>query len=393
MDTLWLTIAPLGQWWGISNAFKSFWGWVSSLDFWLLKYFLIWLVCIWVVILIFMFATWKIRITNLMFWLDYWVKFIVWDFGAWKTKNLFQYWFLRKKENPDWILIANIPYNFVDYHFDSKEDFDCIMRDLVQYIRDTNSVEFLKEWKEFPPILILWDEIHEYLFNRDFKNLNKDVVLVLTQCRKRNIEINCVSQRVSQVDVFLKRLVWIFHLYKSLWKSWIRRELILDCVNPDSNDINDEFSYEVLEDCYLLPDRFALFFHKDLKDYYSQKYLTYYVVWGCNMYADENDISLLKKWDLIYSHNYPDFKADIMKKMEVLNTPLPPRENKLLNIYKWLFKSDSINQQLIEEQKKLIEKLKSMIPPEEFDKLLDSDTPEITPDTSEHSGEVPGQAS
>lgn len=366
-----INIAPLwSSWGGITAAFKSFWNQVSSWDFSLFKYIILGLIAFFVVYIIFMFINWKIRVTNLMFWLNYWVKFIVWDYWSWKTKNLFQYWYLWKQQNPDWILIANIPYNFVDYHFDSKEDFDCIMKDLVQYIRDTNSVEFLKQWKEFPPILLLWDEIHEYLFNRDFKTLSKDVVLVLTQCRKRNIEINCVSQRVSQVDVFLKRLVWIFHQYVLLFKKLgIRKEYIKDCVNPDSNDINDENSYEILEECILLPDSVALWFHKDLNEYYSQKYLTYYVVWGVNTYANETDVLLLKKWDLIYSHNYLNFKADIMKKLEILNTPLPPKENKIKLLYKWLFKSENINQQLIEEQSKLIEKMKKMISPEDWDQL------------------------
>lgn len=362
-----IEITPLWQWWGIGNAFKSFFNQVSTRDFSILKWVLIALPIIWILIVIYMFIVWKIRITNLMFWLDYWVKFIVWDFWAWKTKNLFQYWFLWKKENPNWILIANIPYNFVDYFFDSKEDFDCIMRDLVQYIRDTNSVEFLKEGKEFPPILILWDEIHEYLFNRDFKNFNKDVRLVLTQCRKRQIEIDCISQRVSQVDVFLKRLVWIFHYFKCLWNSWIRKEVILNCLNPDSNDLNDESSYEVLEESYLLPDKFALFFHKDLKDYYSQKYLTYYVVWGSNVYADENDISLLKKWDLIYSHNYLDLKSDIMKKMEILNTPLPPKKTIFDSLFK---KDDDLQQKIIEEQKKKIDALIKLIPESDLESVF-----------------------
>lgn len=381
MDNL-ISVVPLWQWGWIANAFKSFWNQVTSWDFSILKWVLIALPIIWLIILVYMFVIWKIRITNLMFWLDYWVKFVVWNFGSWKTKNLFQYWFLWKKQNPNWILIANIPYDFVDYHFDSKEDFDCIMRDLVQYIRDTNSVDFLKENKEFPPILILWDEIHEYLFNRDFKSLNKDVVLVLTQCRKRQIEIDCVSQRVAQVDVFLKRLVWIFHYYKLLWKTWIRQEFILDCVNPDSNDIEDESSYEVLESCYLLPDKIALLFNKSLQDYYSQKYLTYYVVWWDNVYANEDDISLLKKWDLIYSHRYLDLKSDIMKKMEILNTPLPPKKSFFSDLF-WTEYND-IDKKIIEEQKKKIDELIKLIPSEELDKLG------LIPDTSEQSGEVPG---
>lgn len=377
-----IDISPLGSNWGgwITNAFNSFWNQVSSWDFSMFKYFVYWLLILWFVIIVYKFATWQIRWNNLMFWLDYWVKFIVWKFWTWKTKNLFQYWFERKKKNPNWLLIANIPYNFVDKFFDSKEDFDCVIKDLVQYIRDTNSVDLLKQEKEFPPILILWDEIHEYLFNRDFKTLSKDVVLLLTQCRKRNIEIDCVSQKVSQVDVFLKRLVWIFHQYSLIWnpRLWLRREYIKECINPDSNDIEDENSYEILESCILLPDKFSLLFNKDLKDYYSQRYLTYYVVWWCNLYANEDDISQLKAWTLLYSHNYRDLYADLMKKFEEINKPLPPKESKLQTIFKWLFHSNSVNEQLIEEQKKLIDKLMTMIPPEDLKDFTINNSPDWT---------------
>lgn len=366
-----INVTPLGSEWGwIINAFKSFFHQVSTWDLSLLKWAFLLVIAIFVLYFIYMVMSGKIRFNNLIFWQDYWVKFVVWNFGSWKTKNLFQHWFLRKKENPDWILIANIPYNFVDFFFDSKEDFDCLMKDLVQYIRDTNSVELLKEWKQFPPILILWDEIHEYLFSRDFKSFSKDVVLVLTQCRKRNIEISCISQRLAQVDVFLKRLVGIFHQFKLIWpaKLWLRREYIKECIDPESNNIDDELAYEELDSCILLPDKMSLFFHKDLQDYYNQKYLTYYVVWWCNVYANDDDIQKLNKKQLVYSHKYEELKDHIMKKFELINQPVESKESEFSKFIYKLTHRDEVNEDIIKKQKDMIQNLIKMIPEEELSK-------------------------
>lgn len=358
-----LKVEPLqNSWWWVVSAFRSFWSQVSSWDFTILKKFL-WLLLIWGIIYIWiLFYRWKIRFTNLMFWIDYWIKFIVWIFGSWKTKNTFLYAYKWKLENPNWILIANIPYDFVDIPFDSKNDFLCVFKDLVQYVRDTNDVEFLKQRKKFVPILFIVDEAQDYLFNRDFKNLSEEVRLLMTQCRKRLIEVNFISQRVSQVDAFLKRLTWIFHQYKIIWKSKrdIRIENIKECINVDSNDIDNPDDYETLETCLLLPSRFSLLFNKELNNYFKQSYLTNYVVWWQDVYCDSDDLYLLNKWELVFSHRYKLLKDMIDTNFEKINTPLPPKKS----IFDWLFKnSDSeIDKKVIESQKEMIQKLLKYVP-------------------------------
>lgn len=368
-----ITVAPLWSDWGwITNAFKSFFHQVSTWDFSLLWYAFIWVGCIVVILILYLIVSWKIRFSNLLFWHDYWVKFVVWDFWAWKTKNLFQFWYLWKKENPNWILIANIPYDFVDIFFDSKDDFDCLMKDLVQYIRDTNSVEFLKQGKEFPPILILWDEIHEYLFSRDFKNFSKDVVLVLTQCRKRSIEINCISQRLTQVDVFLRRLVWLFHVFKNVGnpKFGITKQMIKECIDPESNNIDDDLAYETLETCIILPAVRHPVLKKRLSSYFEQKYLTYYVVWWVNKYANDDDIDKLNKKELVYSHRYDELKQLIMANFDELNKPKVKTPTVIDDFLYRLTHKDEVNDDIIKKQKDLIQKLIKMIPE---DQLTDED--------------------
>lgn len=362
-----INVEPLGNSGGwVLGAFKSFWNQVSSWDFTILKKFF-WILLIFGVLYIwYLIWKWKIRFTNLMFWIDYGVKFIIWIFGSWKTKNTFLFAYKWKLENPNWILIANIPYSFVDVPFDSKADFLCVFKDLVQYVRDTNDVEFLKQRKKFVPILFIVDEAQDYLFNRDFKNLSEEVRLLLTQCRKRKIEIDFISQKLSQVDVFLKRLTWIFHEYKIIWKpSWdIRKEYIKDCINVDSNDIDNPNDYSIEDWSILLPSKFSVLFNKDLNNYFEQSYLTNYVVWWKDVYCDADDLSLLNKWDLIYSHRYTWLKAMIDDWFEKINTPLPPKKSIFDSLFK---KSDSeLDKKIIESQKEMIQKLLKYVPESEL---------------------------
>ena len=213
-------IVPLWQWWGIWNAFKSFFNQVSSWDFSILKWVLIAIPIVAVLIIIYFFISWKLRVLdNWTFWQWYWLRLITGAFGIWKTKNVFQSAYLWKKDNPEGILISNIKYDFVDILFNSKKDFDFIMKDIVQYIRDTNNYDELKKSIDFPPIKIIVDEAHLYLFAREFKSFTKDLLLVLTQCRKRDISIDFITQELWQIDVFIRRLCPYIEYFESapLW--------------------------------------------------------------------------------------------------------------------------------------------------------------------------------
>ena len=71
---------------------------------------------------------------------------------------------MEEEENPNWIIISNLDYDFVDIHFDNKTDFANLLKFLVRYIQDTNDYEWLKDNYEFPPIKVIVDEAHIYLF-------------------------------------------------------------------------------------------------------------------------------------------------------------------------------------------------------------------------------------
>lgn len=345
-----------GAWW-ITSAFSSFFNQVKTWDFSILKYVLIALPIIWVLILIYLFITWKICLFNTYFWQWYWLRLITWSFGAWKTKNVFQSAFLWKKDNPDWLLISNLKYDFVDIYFDSKKDFDFILKDLVQYIRDTNDFDDLKKSIDFPPIKIIVDEAHLYLFSRDFKGFTKDILLVLTQCRKREISIDFITQELWQIDVFIRRLCPYIEYFEEK-PIWLTKQSILYSLDAEGTSMRNEESFEEIESSYLLPFSRWPIFKPILKDYYSQKYLTKRVIWWNNVYytSESEDDKI--------SYNYDVFKSKMFDKIMKYRTPLPPKKSIIDLLFK---KSDpELDKKIIESQKEMIQKLLKYVPESEL---------------------------
>lgn len=354
-------IVPLWQWWGIWNAFKSFFNQVSSWDFSILKWVLIAIPIVAVLIIIYFFISWKLRVLdNWTFWQWYWLRLITGAFGIWKTKNVFQSAYLWKKDNPEGILISNIKYDFVDIPFNSKRDFDFIMKDIVQYIRDTNNYDELKKSIDFPPIKIIVDEAHLYLFAREFKSFTKDLLLVLTQCRKRDISIDFITQELWQIDVFIRRLCPYIEYFESA-PLGLTKQSIYYCLDADTTSMRDEEKFEEVESVYLLPFSRWPTFRPILKWYYEQKFLTKYVIWWEDIYStSESD-------DLLTSYKYNDFKDLMMKKTEERRTPLPPKKT----IFDSLFKKEDteLQHQIIQQQKDIIKKFIKYIPKEELENI------------------------
>lgn len=356
-----INVVPLWQWGGIWNAFKSFWNQVSSWDFSLLKWVLIALPIIWILLIIYFIISWKLKVVeNGDFWQWYWLRLITGSFGAWKTKNVFQAAFLWKKQNPEGILISNLKYDFVDFYFDSKKDFDFILKDLVQYIRDTNKFDELKENYEFPPIKIIVDEAHLYLFARDFKGFTKDILLVLTQCRKREISIDFITQELWQIDVFIRRLCPYIEYFEEK-PLWLTKMSIFYSLDAENTSMRNEESFEEVESCYLLPFSWGPFFKPVLKQYYEQRYLTKYVIWWINVYSStESD-------DEKISYQYWEFYNKLHNMLLEYRKPLPPKKSVFDSIFK---KEDTeLQKRIIQEQKDIIKKFIKYIPKEELDKI------------------------
>lgn len=355
--------------WGIKWAFSWFFNQIQSWDFSLLKRVLIWILILIPIVLIFLIVSGKLCLFNTWFGEWYWLRLITWWFGAWKTKNVFQSAFLWKKQNPHWILISNMKYDFVDFYFNSKKDFDFILRDLVQYIHETNDDDELKKSIDFPPIKIIVDEAHIYLFARDFKWFTKDILLVLTQCRKRDISVDFITQELWQIDVFIRRLCPYIEYFEKM-PLWLTKQSIVYSLDVEWTSMKDETKFEEIEASYLLPFSRGPIFDKSVKQYYDQKYLTKKVIWYENVwYSDEDK-------DDKCSKKYEDFKNKMLKNITAYRNAIPPKKW-LLDRFLWRVNkkpnerlSKNIIQARIYSNSLLLQSFNDFFWDEEFHKLV-----------------------
>jgi len=211
-------------------------------------------------------------------WHSFWLSIVGGSFGAGKTKNVFLDSFLWKKKYPYWLLIANVPYDFVDVYFEDKNDLNKIFERLKMYIEETNTEPYLRKWQRLPIRLIL-DEAHLYFFSREFKKFATDDLLILTQCRKRNIQMFFITQELAQIDVLIRRLVPYVYWYQKIL-FWFRRQILYYFKTSETSDIWDEINVEIIEKEILRPNRLQKLMTPTLKYYFEQRFLTYHVVWS-----------------------------------------------------------------------------------------------------------------
>ena len=329
-------------WWNIWSSIK--W-WFSSVS-WLFSWEFFWVIIMlaifwWIWFVIYLLISWKVALYNQMFNENFWLKLITWSFWSWKTKNVYQSAFLRRRNNPHWIIISNLKYDFVDIYFDDVEDFQTLMDYLVRYIRDTNDAKDLEENYEFPPIKIIIDEAHIYLFSRDFKAFTKNNLLVLTQVRKREISIDFITQELSQIDVFIRRLCPYITYFNSR-PFGFRSQYLFYCKDNESLDINDENAFESIKHTILVPDNWVLKLNRSLKKYYQQRRLTKWVIW----------------WKSVLTNSYEEFKWILLKQLENFRKPKllkDPKFKKKFRSFNLWNKTDQ--EKKLEAQKRLIDYL------------------------------------
>lgn len=157
----------------------------------------------------------------------YGVYSVMGNFWSWKTFGTFlEVAQLDKEKN---FIIANVPYKFVDLFYSLPDELYAIIENLEKWIRATNDdVEtyYLNQF-DYKNIVLIVDEAHLY-FNarkRDKGGLMERLDVILTQCRKRNIKIFFISQRMKRVDINIRRMTDFVIRYKkrSIPILWIQR--------------------------------------------------------------------------------------------------------------------------------------------------------------------------
>lgn len=223
-------------------------------------------------------------------WIDeeYWLRIVTGSFGSGKTKNTYREAFLRKQKNPDWILIANTPYEnidgtpLVDIPFSSKKDLQNVLSYLFIYLDQTNTNIILKD-QYFPPIRLIVDEAHLYYFSRDFKSFDMEMMTILTQCRKRMVTMYFITQELSQIDKFLRRLAPEVIMYTK-WPLNLVYKSLYYFKSTEKSDISDEYNVEEISSRIVWWDKLVLWFNKDLQTFFDQRYLTNYVCWLSSLF-------------------------------------------------------------------------------------------------------------
>lgn len=263
---------------------------------------------------------------------EYGLRIVTGTFGAWKTKYTFMEAFLRKQENPNWVIISNIPYNDIDWNpltdilFSSKEDLRLVLRYVFDYLKDTNYPYFLA-WQTFVPIKIIIDEAHLYYFSRDFKAFDMEMMTILTQCRKRLITIYFITQELWQIDKFLRRLCPDVIVYNKTWRNLVAKSHMY-FISTEKTDMSDEFNVEEISTKTIWRDSRRLYFNKNLKAFFDQKYLTYYICWAENLFdrskEDFNQFLHNKYWDILLDNStrydyedsdFPDYQSDTQQQL------------------------------------------------------------------------------
>ena len=157
----------------------------------------------------------------------YGVYSVMGNFWSWKTFGTFlEVAQLDKEKN---FIIANVPYKFVDLFYSLPDELYAIIENLEKWIRATNDdVEtyYLSQF-DYKNIVLIVDEAHLYFNARkwDKGGLMERLDVILTQCRKRNIKIFFISQRMKRVDINIRRMTDFVIRYKkrSIPILWIQR--------------------------------------------------------------------------------------------------------------------------------------------------------------------------
>ena len=219
-------------------------------------------------------------------------------------------------------VIANVPYSRVDHYYSTTEDLLQVFEVLDEYCRITN--EDLENYYDsrnwIKDILLIVDEAHLYLGARESLTkasiLNK-LKLIFTQCRKRKIRIVFITQRLTQIDIYVRRLsdyVEEYNLRNVFWLELDKKNVYLnkwDVVDIETDQsvkfTNDWQAQTIKEETLIHSEYFSpltsfleLFALADkwYRQIIKEEHQTYHVCWSEDPRVKEFTFPLLMR-DLI----------------------------------------------------------------------------------------------
>ena len=241
----------------------------------------------------------------------------MWNFGSAKT-----FWTFLEiyKSNPRFTyVIANVPYSRVNYYYSTTEDLLHVFEVLDEYCQLTN--EDLEEYYDsrdlIKDILLIVDEAHLYLGARESLTkasiLNK-LKLIFTQCRKRKIRIVFITQRLTQIDIYVRRLsdyVEEYNIRNIFWLEldkhnvYLNKWDVVDIETDQSVKINNEWERQTIKEETLIHSNyfapltsfleFFCLFDKWYRDILKEEHMTYHVCWSPDPRVREITFPILMK--------------------------------------------------------------------------------------------------
>lgn len=245
----------------------------------------------------------------------YWLSCVMWNFGSWKTFGVFleSFWLDKNKT----CVIANVPYSNVDFFYSTPDDLKHVFEVLEQYVDKTNHKikNYFDNQKKVKDILLIVDEAHLYLDSRSslraWNNLER-MSRLFTQCRKRKIRIVFITQRLTQIDVRVRRLAdyveeyhrgSFFGLYRVRKNVYENRWDIADIETDQTIRFSDDWKQQSfkedakIDSSLFTPLTFGLqiwtFFNSSWRRIVKEEYQTYFVCWNDDNRVNEISLDIL----------------------------------------------------------------------------------------------------
>ena len=174
------------------------------------------------------------------------------NFGSGKTYWTFLELFkLNKDKN---YIIANVPYSIVDHYRSTQEDLLQVFEILGRYSEESNRnvKDLFKTRKQQKNIILVVDEAHLYLWARESltkASIPNQLKTIFTQCRKRKIRSILITQRLTQIDIYVRRLsdyVEEYHYTNLIVFERVRKRVYLN--KGDVADIETDNSIKITND-------------------------------------------------------------------------------------------------------------------------------------------------
>lgn len=224
---------------------------------------------------------------------------VMWNFGSMKTfsQQLAMYEMSKNKV----FVISNVPYIRNDWFYSSVDDLVNVFAVLDEWCQKTNYdiQTYALNRKRNKDIYFIVDEAHRYFDSRSslFKWNNMEVANnVLTQCRKRNIRFVAITQRLTSIDIRIRRLADYVEEYKRwnfLWLYRVRHNVyenrgdLADIETDNTIRIASDWSVNTLKDESKLYGeffspwtmflQFGMLFSKAYREIAKEYYNTYYI--------------------------------------------------------------------------------------------------------------------